>query len=130
MKQIATHIRFFFVLLLFSGLVCFSQSTKQEQLETRRQQLIQEINKINKLRKENISKEKSELTLIQDLNHKIRVLQDLIEATNNQANFLNREINANQNKISDLRKELKQLTEGSAVIVARGSVASSSDCGI
>ena len=50
-------------LLLLSFLLCstliFSQSNKQEELEARRQELRLEIQKINQLRLENKSKEKS-----------------------------------------------------------------------
>uniref|UniRef100_UPI0040483E69 murein hydrolase activator EnvC family protein n=1 Tax=Mariniflexile sp. TaxID=1979402 RepID=UPI0040483E69 len=94
--------------LLFSTFL-FSQSAKQEELEARRQELRLEIQKINQLRLENKSKEKSQLTLIQDFNHKIKVLDNLIKVTNQQANLINRDINYNQDKISSLRDELKVL---------------------
>lgn len=101
------------LLLLLSFLLCstliFSQSNKQEELEARRQELRLEIQKINQLRLENKSKEKSQLTLIQDFNHKIKVLDNLIKVTNQQANLINRDINYNQRKITSLRSELKVL---------------------
>ena len=94
---------------LFCSTVIFSQSNKQEELEARRQELRLEIQKINQLRLENKSKEKSQLTLIQDFNHKIKVLDNLIKVTNQQANLINRDINYNQRKITSLRSELKVL---------------------
>ena len=100
-------------LLLLSFLLCstliFSQSNKQEELEARRQELRLEIQKINQLRLENKSKEKSQLSLIKDFNHKIRVLNNLIKVTNQQANLISRDINNNQKRISSLRSELKVL---------------------
>ena len=103
---------------LFCGLLSFSQNNKQKELETRRQELRREIQQINKLRTENKTKAKSKLSLIEDFNHKISVLDNLIKVTNRQANLLTREINTNQDKITSLRDELKQLkTEYAAMIV-------------
>lgn len=107
-----------FAFLLF-GLLGFSQNNKQKELETRRQELRREIQKINALRIENKSKQKSELSLIQDFNYKINVLNNLIKVTNQQANFLSREINNNQKKITSLRKELTQLKEDYAAMIVK-----------
>ena len=104
--------------LLFNSLG-FSQSDKQKQLESRRQELRREIQKINELRSENKSKAKSELSLIEDFNYKISVLSNLIKVTNLQANLLTREINSNQNIISSLRDELKQLKEDYAAMIVK-----------
>lgn len=104
---------------LLCGLFGFSQNNKQKELETRRQELRREIEKINELRTENKSKEKSQLSLIEDFNYKINVLRNLIKVTNQQANFLNREINNNQKKITDLREELKQLKEDYAAMIVK-----------
>ena len=74
-----------FIFLLFTALL-FSQNNKQQQLENRRQELRREIQKINELQAENKSKEKSQLSLIEDFNYKISVLNNLIKVTNQQAN--------------------------------------------
>ncbi|MCF7566811.1 peptidoglycan DD-metalloendopeptidase family protein [Sabulilitoribacter arenilitoris] len=111
----------FLVLLVFC-LYCglgFSQNNKQKELETRRQELRREIQKINELRSENKSKEKSQLSLIEDFNYKISVLNNLIKVTNQQANLITREINSNQKKISNLREELKQLKEDYAAMIVK-----------
>ncbi|MEP3837346.1 MAG: peptidoglycan DD-metalloendopeptidase family protein [Algibacter sp.] len=105
--------------VLLCSSLSFSQSDKQKQLESRRQELRREIQKINELRNENKSKTKSELSLIEDFNYKISVLSNLIKVTNQQANLLTREISANQNKISDLRGELKRLKEDYAAMVVK-----------
>ncbi len=97
----------------------FSQNNKQKELETRRQELRREILKINELRLENKSKEKSQLSLIEDFNYKINVLNNLIKVTNQQANLITREINSNQKKISKLRDELKQLKEDYAGMIVK-----------
>lgn len=97
----------------------FAQSTKQKQLESRREELRREIQRINQLRTENKTKEKSQLSLIEDFNYKINVLSNLIKVTNQQANLLSREINSNQKRITDLREELKQLKEAYAAMIVK-----------
>lgn len=108
----------FLFFLIFTSLL-FSQSKKQTQLENRRQELRREIQKINQLQAENKSKEKSELSLIEDFNYKISVLNNLIKVTNQQANYLTREINSNQKRITLLRDELKQLKEDYAAMIVK-----------
>ncbi|MGC6430359.1 MAG: murein hydrolase activator EnvC family protein [Jejuia sp.] len=109
------------VLLVFLIFAQFSsaQSSKQKQLETRRQELRREIQKINALRAENKTKEKSQISLIEDFNYKISVLNNLIKVTNQQANLLTREINNNQKQISNLREELKLLKEDYAAMIVK-----------
>ncbi len=111
----------FIVLLIFlaSNGVVFSQNNKQKELETRRQELRREIQKITELRSENKSKEKSQLSLIEDFNYKISVLNNLIKVTNQQANLLTREINSNQKQITALRNELKQLKADYANMIVK-----------
>lgn len=111
--------KFVFCLLLLANGVGFSQNKKQKELEERRQELRQEINKINQLQQENKSKEKSQLSLIDNYNYKISVLNNLISVTNQQANLLTREINSNQKKITKLRDELKALKEDYAAMIVK-----------
>ena len=94
---------------LLGSVLAFSQNTKQEELEARRQELRLEIQKITQLRNENKSKEKSQLNLIQSFQQKIKALDNLIKVTNQQATFLTLDINRNQRKITELREELKVL---------------------
>ncbi|KAA5827383.1 peptidoglycan DD-metalloendopeptidase family protein [Algibacter amylolyticus] len=120
MKVSKSTYRLIFILgFLLCSSFSFSQSDKQKQLESRRQELRREIEKINELRNQTKSKTKSELSLIEDFNHKISVLSNLIKVTNQQANLLTREINTNQNKISNLRDELKQLKEDYAAMIVK-----------
>ncbi len=98
------------LLLLFSFGVQ-AQTDKQKELETRRQELQQEIRRINDLRSSNLRKEKSILTEVEDLDQQIRSTENLIRVTNQQANLLTNEINSNQRKIGGLRKELEKLKE-------------------
>src|SRR5690606_11980762 len=107
------------LMFFLSGVTAFSQGNKQAELEARRQELRQEIKKINELQAENKSKEKSELSLIQEYNYKISVINNLIKVTNQQANLLTRDINNNQNKITSLRQELETLKQDYAGMVVK-----------
>jgi septal ring factor EnvC (AmiA/AmiB activator) len=100
-----------FSALLFSSTFIFAQGGKQKELEARRLELTREIQKINALVSSNQSKKKSEITQIEDLNHKVSVRENLIKVTNQQANLLTREINNNQKQITAYREELKVLKE-------------------
>lgn len=113
--------RIFFVLLLVFGVVSsgYSQSKKQRELEERRLQLRKEIDQINKLLFEKKSEQKSQLSVMEDLNHKINVRKNLIKVTNQQANLLTREINNNENKISQLRNELEVLKDNYAKMIVK-----------
>lgn len=105
------------IILCLLPIVSFSQSDKQKALEAERIQLQKEITQINSLLFSNKKKEKSVLNMVEDLNYKIRVRQNLIKITNEQANLLTREINDNQNQISTLRSQLKQLKEDYAGMI-------------
>ncbi len=108
--------------LLFLIVGVFSaegQSKKQRELEERRQELRREIIAINNIRSKEKKEEKSVLTLIEDLNYKVSVRQNLIKVTNQQANLLTREINDNQKTITNLRGQLKKLKEDYAAMIVK-----------
>jgi septal ring factor EnvC (AmiA/AmiB activator) len=96
-----------------------AQSKKQQELEARRQEILKEIQQINSLLFTNKKKEKSAISIVEDLNNKVRVRQNLIKITNDQANLLTREINTNQKEISSLRDQLKELKEDYAAMVVK-----------
>ena len=106
----------FTLMLNFSG---FSQSKKQLELEERRRELTREIQQIGALLFEGKKEQKSVLLVVEDLDFKIKVRNDLISITNQQANLLTREINSNQTKISKLRARLKSLKADYAKMVVR-----------
>ena len=118
MKNKTTYI-FIFIGLIISNICVYSQSDKQKELEERRQQLQKEIQQINTLLFSDRKKEKSVITLVEDLNYKVSVRKNLIKITNDQANLLTREINANQKEISSLRDQLKQLKQDYAEMVVK-----------
>jgi septal ring factor EnvC (AmiA/AmiB activator) len=104
--------------LLVSSIVN-AQSDKQKALEAERQQKLKEIKQINALLFSNKKEEKSVITLIEDLNYKVSVRKNLIRITNEQANLLTREINANQNEITSLRTQLQELKEDYAAMIVK-----------
>ena len=109
----------FLCFCLLSISLAFSQSGKQKELESRRLEITREIKKINELLDSNKSKQKSQVTLIEDLNYKVGVRESLIKVTNQQANLLTREINANQKQISANREELKLLKDNYASMIRK-----------
>ena len=117
-----TNTRFTFTTLLlllllhFSG---FSQSKKQQELEERRRELRREIQQIGVLLFEGKKEQKSALSLVEDLDFKIKVRKNLISITNQQANLLTREISSNQTKISKLRDKLKVLKADYAEMIVK-----------
>lgn len=100
---------FLIFFMLFGSFSGYSQT--REELEERRLALRQEIEKITSLLTTNQKKERSVLTEVEDLVRQIRATENLIKVTNQQANLLTRDINANTNKIASLRKELEKLKE-------------------
>ena len=103
-------------MLHFSG---FSQSKKQQELEERRRELTREIQQIGALLFEGKKEQKSVLSVVEDLDFKIKVRKNLISITNQQANLLTREINTNQTKISKLRVRLKALKADYAQMIVK-----------
>ena len=108
-----------FSVLFFCTVFAFAQGGKQKELEARRLELTREIQQINALVESNKSKNKSEISQIEDLNHKVSVRENLIKVTNQQANLLTREINGNQKQISANRDELKLLKESYAKMLQK-----------
>ncbi|CAM4082517.1 murein hydrolase activator EnvC family protein [Gillisia limnaea] len=101
----------FLMVVLYTGNFSVYSQTSREDLEQRRLELREEIQRINSLRTSNKNKEKSVLTEVEDLDRQIRTTENLIKVTNQQANLLTRDINSNTNKIQSLRKELEKLKE-------------------
>lgn len=113
--------RFFLIFCvgLFCSVSLFSQTDKQKKLEAQRQQVLREMKQINALLFSKKKEEKSEITLIEDLNYKVSVRRNLIRITNEQANILTREINSNQNEITSLRTQLQELKEDYAAMIVK-----------
>lgn len=111
--------------LLIFVLICsginysYAQSAKQKALEAKRLKFQQELKQLNALLFSDQKKEKDVLTMVEDLNTKISIRRNLIKVTNDQANLLTREINANQNEISSLRDQLEVLKKEYSEMVVK-----------
>lgn len=114
------HISLFvFIGLLLSSMPLVAQSDMQKKLEAQRQQILKEINQFRTFLQTKKNEEKSEITLIEDLNYKVSRIQNLIRVTNEQANLLTREINTNQKEIASLKTQLKELKEDYAAMIVK-----------
>ncbi|SDR76534.1 Septal ring factor EnvC, activator of murein hydrolases AmiA and AmiB [Formosa sp. Hel1_31_208] len=96
-----------------------AQSAKQKALEAKRLKFQQELKQLNSLLFSDKKKEKNVISLVEDLSYKVSVRRNLIKVTNDQANLLTREINANQNEISSLRDQLTILKKEYSEMVVK-----------
>jgi septal ring factor EnvC (AmiA/AmiB activator) len=119
----ATKLKYFFfslfIFLAIGSSNANAQSQRQEELEEKRRELQQEIREIAKLLFAGEKEKKSIVSAIEDLNYKISVRKNLIRITNQQANLLTREINANQDEIFTRREKLKVLKEAYADMIVK-----------
>lgn len=109
----------FFLGCLLSSMSLIAQSDKQKKLEEQRQQILKEIKQFQAFVLGKKKEEKSEITLIEDLNYKVQRRQNLIRITNEQANLLTREISVNQQEITSLRAQLKELKDDYAAMIVK-----------
>ena len=80
-----------------------SSQTKQD-LENQKKQLQQEIKKIELKLKTNSKQKKLIVSNAEDINYKIKLQQNLINNINSQLNLILREIDRNENRLSDLKQ--------------------------
>jgi len=114
--------QFYIVFLLgflLSSMSLVAQSDKQKKLEAQRQQILKEIKQFQTFLLGKKKEEKSEITLIEDLNYKVQRRQNLIRITNEQANLLTREISVNQQEITSLRAQLQELKDDYAAMIVK-----------
>jgi septal ring factor EnvC (AmiA/AmiB activator) len=109
----------FIIFLLITGFSVQAQSAKQKELEAKRLKYQKELKQLSALLFSNQKEEKSVISLVEDLNYKVSVRRNLIKVTNDQANLLTREINANQNEISSLRDQLITLKKQYSEMVVK-----------
>ena len=102
---------------LFMAVPVQAQSKKQQELEARRQAILEEIKQINQLLFKTQGTKKSILAEVEDLDQRIASRQNLIRVTNQQANLLTREINSNLTTIDQLREDLSTLREDYAAMI-------------
>lgn len=110
---------YLFFILFLTALPTIAQVDKQKELEEKRQAILNEIKQINSLLFKTKKEEKSVLTQVEDLNQRIKVSENLIRVTNQQANLLTRKIGDNINEISNLRDELKVMKEDYGAMIQK-----------
>jgi septal ring factor EnvC (AmiA/AmiB activator) len=117
MRHKLTYILFLFLLL--NSFSTEAQSAKQKALEAKRIKIQKELKQLNVFLFSNKKEEKSVVSLVEDLNYKVNVRRNLIKVTNDQANLLTREINANQNEITSLRDQLTALKKDYSEMIVK-----------
>lgn len=105
------------IALMLVGSEALGQNQRQKALELQRIEILKEIESINALLFDTKDQKISLLTQVQNLDQKIKTRQRLIRLTNQQANYLTREINSNLNTIDQLKEELKDLKEDYAEMI-------------
>ncbi len=117
MKKLAPYLLLATFLICIGSVECFAQTNEQKVLEAKRERLQKEIDEINRLLFAEKKQRGTILDQLEVLDQKINVRQQLIRVTNQQANLLSRQINANIRNITKLREDLDALkTEYAAMI--------------
>jgi septal ring factor EnvC (AmiA/AmiB activator) len=119
--------RWAYLIILFWGLTLVAQtpSKRQQELESQRLRLKNEIKQINTLLFTNTKKRKDILTEVEDLTIKLNVREALIKVTNDQSNLLTRQIQVNERQITQQRKELQTLKEDYARLIQHSYISKS-----
>ncbi len=107
----------FLIFLLFA--VTIHAQNDRKKLEEKRINLQNEIKTINNLLFKTKKEEKNLVSQVTDLNQKIKVRTRLINAINEEANSISREIRKNERQIKDLEFELAILKRDYADMIYR-----------
>ena len=116
------HKTFCFIVLFWIGmypLLAQNTSKRQQELESQRIRLKNEIKQINQLLFTNTKTRKNALNQAENIQVKLNVRNELIKVTNEQVNILTRRINLNQRNIGIQRKELELLKEDYASMIQK-----------
>lgn len=93
------------IILLLIVLISSSVSSQTKQdLENQKKQIQQDIKKIELKLKTNSKQKKLIVSNAEDINYKIKLQQNLINNINSQLNLILREIDRNENRLSDLKQ--------------------------
>ena len=107
----------FCLTIFLLGSMVFGQDQRQKALEQQRLEILKEIETINTILFETKDQKSNLLIQLQSLDEKIKSRELLIRLTNQQANYLSREINNNQYTITQLQEELKVLKDDYAAMI-------------
>ena len=117
MNKLVPYLLLALIILCVNSPNCQAQTNEQKVLEAKRERLQKEIDEINRLLFAEKKQRGTILDQLEVLDQKINVRQQLIRITNQQANLLSRQINANIRNITKLREDLDVLkTEYAAMI--------------
>ena len=110
---------FLFFLQILNVNFCLSQQETQKRLEKEKAKLVREIKQINSILFSNNTKKKSVFDELQDLGIKIQVRSKLIRVTNQEINYISKQININQRDIEALRVKVVKLKEDYANMIRK-----------
>ena len=114
--QMRTYLLVFFCLFSL-GIIAQPPSTKD--LEAKKERLLEEIKRNEKLLESQKMKEQSVLTIISAQEDKINLRVELIKTTEQQASLLDKEIQKNQQNIDKLSEELNVLKADYAKMIEK-----------
>lgn len=97
----------------------FSQTKAQKALEAKKRVLEKEIKDMNRLLSVKKSERGAVLEDLETANKKIKVREQLIRLTNQQANLLSRQIEANQQEVKEQQKALRDLKKEYAQMIQK-----------
>ena len=110
---------FLFFLQFLNANFCLSQQESQKRLEKEKAKLVREIKQINSILFSNNTIKKSVFDELQDLGIKMQVRNKLIRVTNQEINFISKQININQRDIEVLRVEVVKLKQDYANMIRK-----------
>lgn len=116
------HRGLIFILFFWTGIgavVAQDSSKRQQELETQRVRLKNEIKQINALLFSNTKARKNVLSEAEDIQVRLNVRSELIKVTNKQTNLLTRKINLNERNIKEQSKELETLKRDYAKMIKK-----------
>jgi septal ring factor EnvC (AmiA/AmiB activator) len=109
---------FIFLFVLCSSLN-WAQTSKQQELEEKKERILNAIAEFNGLLRIEKKKEKSVLTDIKDKNSRIRLSEKLITTNETQVTYISNDIAKNQKLIQSLTKELEILKADYASMIVK-----------
>ncbi len=111
--------KIFLFLLIFCSTLIWAQPSKQQELEEKKQNIVNAILQYNGLLKIEKKKEKSVLTEIKEKDSRIRLSQSLIKTNETQVTYIAHDITKNQSIIKSLTKELEVLKADYASMIVK-----------
>ncbi|HBK82563.1 MAG TPA: peptidase M23 [Flavobacterium sp.] len=106
------------ILFLFSTFI-FAQPSKQQELEEKKEKIINALRQFKGLLNIEKKKEKSVLIEIEEKNSRIRMSQSLINTNESQVKYISNDIYKNQSLINTLSKELEVLKNDYASMIVK-----------